>query len=55
MLVDVELLGVKCRIGLDQDGLADHLLHLLKPAGGGRLERLDNLRMTRSMTSPRSR
>src|SRR5260370_23732764 len=45
MLVDVELLGVKGRIGLDQDGLADHLLHLLEPAGAGILERLDDLRM----------
>src|SRR5258705_9100719 len=42
-LVDVELLGVKAGVGFDEDGFADHLLHLLKPAGAGGLELFDDL------------
>ena len=44
-LVDVELLRMKRRIGLNQDRLAYHLLHLLQPARRGALELLDDLRI----------
>ncbi len=41
--MDVELLGVQAGIALDEDGLADHLFHLLQPFRAGRLELLDDL------------
>ena len=43
--MDVELLRVKSRIRLDQNRLADHLLHLLEPLGARSLELLDHLRV----------
>src|ERR1700727_175800 len=42
-LVNVELLGMKSWIRLDEDRLADHLLHLLEPLCAGSLELLDDL------------
>src|SRR6266567_9022357 len=43
LLVDVELLGVEAGVGFDEDGFADHLFHLLEPAGAGGLELFDDL------------
>src|ERR1039458_4650524 len=44
-LVDVELLRVKGRVALDEDGLAHHLFHLLQPFCAGRLQLFDHLGM----------
>ena len=44
-LVDVELLRVEAGIALDEDGLADHLFHLLQPLGAWGLELLDDFGM----------
>ena len=42
--MDVELLRVEAWVGLDEDGFAAHLFHLLQPPGGG-FELLDDLRV----------
>ncbi len=37
--------GWRLGSGFDEDGFADHLLHLLKPLGAGRFELLDDFRV----------